>query len=278
MPDSIAVVLLAGGEHPNAHNDFQAGETLLSCSMRAAAEAQRQLDPRRRATVVLSRTDLYEGPFTGDFEHVYESGPAGALPAVLDALRYYTRRGLALPTTIVTMCGDEPLITPKSIVDLVVAHGELNNHMTALAVDVQAAPESSHLRAISGTWGRLIQDDEGNLIRVDPDRRDFQSSKPLSSTDLDRITRQVLAGRYCALGIFALRMEMLVRLENLVPATTRDKRWIEELVRVAFEHDCKVDFRFLEDWREAVSVATAAQLTLAVVRHRELQPIAVCDR
>ena len=137
---------------------------------------------------------------------------------------------------VIILCGDVPLLKPKTVEDLLDCHCRCGNDLTVLAIEV-ADPKG---------YGRILTDGQGRLLEIIEDA---------DASDAQRAIHFVNSGIYCAAKEF-----LDFSLGRLRPANIQKEYYLTDIASVARVNGRQVGFMAGSDPHEVAGVNTVAQL------------------
>ena len=129
--------------------------------------------------------DVLSGRDVEIVQQVEQKGTADAVRLAMDSLKGY--KGM-----LVVLCGDVPLITPKTISGLISAHRDRGAIMTVLTTEVEDP---------SG-YGRIVRSSDGSILRIVEER------------DADNEIKEINSGTYVFDSLFLSEVLREIKSEN----------------------------------------------------------------
>jgi UDP-N-acetylglucosamine diphosphorylase/glucosamine-1-phosphate N-acetyltransferase len=140
---------------------------------------------------------------------------------------------------VVVLCGDVPLIQPRTLVDLVHAHQTSGAVVTLLAADLENP---------SG-YGRIIQDKNKNVVAI---REEADASV------VEKTIQRINTGIYCFNRNFLSRA-----VDMLQPDNRQGEYYLTDVVDIAVKQNEKIAVKTLADPRQIMGVNTLDDLEKA---------------
>ena len=231
---NIAIVLLAAGQGTRMKSDYPkvlhtlCGKPMVGYIAAAAAE----IKPKRFITVV--------NP--GSVEEVAAQLPKDAETAVQvealgtgDAVRAATPSLSGFKGTIVLLCGDTPLITGRTLREMIKLHEDRKAAATVLTAKVDN-PKG---------YGRIIRG-SGGVKKIVEDR---------DATPTELCIREVNTGTYCFDS--ALLFEAL---EEIKPENSQKEYYLTDVIGIFFDRNEKVIALQVENETETLGINSRVQL------------------
>ena len=238
------VVVLAAGEGtrmksatPKVLHEI-CGRTLLGHVVAAA----RELEPAELVVVVGHAREQVSA-------HLAEVDPAvrtavqaeqnGTGHAVRMALESLAARGVSPEGTVVVTCGDTPLLTARTLAELVAAHERDGNAVTVLTAEV---PDATG-------YGRIVRQADGSVAAI------------VEQKDADEVQRGI---REINSGVFAFDAKLLVEALALVTTdNVQGEEYLTDTLGILRRAGHRVGAAVVGDHREVVGINNRVQLAEA---------------
>jgi UDP-N-acetylglucosamine diphosphorylase/glucosamine-1-phosphate N-acetyltransferase len=156
-------------------------------------------------------------------------GTADAVKSVIPLLKKFDGN-------IIIMCGDTPLIKPKTLSGLLDVHNEQNNILTLLTANL-GNPHG---------YGRIIRDNNGNVLRIDEE---------LDLSEEQKQIKEINSGIYC------INNKILLKSIGKIKKNPRKQEfYLTDIVKVINGLGKKVGATKVDDINEITGINTIHEL------------------
>ncbi len=160
-----------------------------------------------------------------------QKGTADAVRLAMDAIRGY--QGM-----VVVLCGDVPLITSKTVSDLIAVHQEGNASMTVLTTEVDDATG----------YGRIVRGPDGSILRIVEDRDADEGTKAIN---------EINTGIYVFDGRFLSEVINEIRPENV-----QEEFYLTDSIEIGLKRGLRVYACKILQKEEVIGVNSRVELAL----------------
>ncbi|MDD3626633.1 MAG: sugar phosphate nucleotidyltransferase [bacterium] len=139
-------------------------------------------------------------------------------------------------TDILVLCGDTPLITSESLINLIQLHIESSSKATILTADL---PDPTG-------YGRIIRDGDGGVVGI---------VEQADATEEQRMIKEINSGVY----IFK-KEALLPNLDKLTSNNSQGEYYLTDIIRILFNSGEKISGLKAGDFHEILGVNTKEHL------------------
>jgi UDP-N-acetylglucosamine diphosphorylase/glucosamine-1-phosphate N-acetyltransferase len=247
----LLCLILAAGKGTRMKSDLAkvlhplCGRPLLSY----VVEAARRAGAERTVIVVGHQAEqVRESVAGGDLSFVEQREQLGTGHAVLIAREHFRE----WEGTILILCGDVPLLTPRTLEALLLQHRDSGSAVTVLTTVLEDP----------GSYGRVVKERDGAVLRI-VEARD--------ATDEEKRVREINAGIYCAGGAFLAEAVGEITNDN-----AQKEYYLTDIVEIARKRGLRVRAHVASFPPEVMGINTPEDLGEAerLVREGFLDPSA----
>jgi bifunctional UDP-N-acetylglucosamine pyrophosphorylase/glucosamine-1-phosphate N-acetyltransferase len=146
--------------------------------------------------------------------------------------------------TVLVLYADHPLISAKTIKNIISTH---NNNSAIITLATTIVPDFSDWRSAFLSFGRIIRDEKGNIIKIVENK---------DATDEEKKVTEVNPAYMCFNGEWLWK-----NLQNLKNNNIQNEYYLTDLISMAFNQKQKIMTVEIEN-KEALGVNTKEQLDL----------------
>ncbi|MCA1786663.1 MAG: NTP transferase domain-containing protein [Desulfobacteraceae bacterium] len=237
--DTLSVVILAAGKGTRMRSDLPkvlhkvAGKSMLAYVIASAMHVTREnihvVVGHQAEKVRQEVATLFRVGFCVQEELL---GTGDAVKSALPHLAAHIK-------DVLVLCGDVPLIQPKTLVDMVLAHRSHGAVVTVLAADLENP----------FGYGRIIQDAEGNMVAI---------REEADASETEKKIRRINTGIYCFERSFLTRA-----LELLQPDNHQAEYYLTDVVGIACKKNAKMAMKIVKDPHQVLGINTLGELEKA---------------
>ncbi len=237
--DALSVIILAAGKGTRMKSDLPkvlhkvAGKSMLAyviaCAMHVTRDNIHVVVGHQAEKVRLEVAARFKVDFCLQEQLL---GTGDAVKSALPHLAAHIQ-------DVLVLCGDVPLIQPKTLSDLVLAHRSHGAVVTVLAADLENP----------FGYGRIIQDEEGNMLAI---------REETDASDTEKKIRRINTGIYCFDRSFLSRA-----VEQLRPDNRQGEYYLTDVVDIGVKNKEKIAVTVLADHRQVVGINTLDELEKA---------------
>lgn len=198
-------------------------------------EVAKQVSSERIIVVAGFQADKVKSILPSDVEIVHQPGPKGTADAVklaFDALGDYRGR-------VIVLCGDVPLITKETVVDLISSHQRKGASITVLTTEVDDP----------GGYGRILRNANGDIVRIVEDADADENIKSI---------REINTGIY----VFETGFFKSI-LEEITPENMQKEFYLTDTIEIGRERGIRVYAYRTERVSDVIGVNTRVDLAYA---------------
>ncbi|RJQ56568.1 MAG: nucleoside-diphosphate-sugar pyrophosphorylase [Desulfobacteraceae bacterium] len=140
---------------------------------------------------------------------------------------------------VVILCGDVPLLTARTIHDLIVDHRRNSRDITLLAVELENPTG----------YGRVVLDENGSLLKI---------VEEADATDAQRAIKTINSGIYCV-----SREALADTVQKLNPNNAQGEFYLTDIIEIGKENGKSIGVLFGKDAEEVSGVNTLSDLNSA---------------
>lgn len=236
----FCALILAAGKGTRMKSDMAKvlhvleGKPLLHYSLEAARLAKAE----KIVVIIGHQSDKVRESFPDpDLVFVQQMPQLGTGHAVMQAA--YVLKDYKELTVI--LCGDVPLLKPKTIRRLISNHQESQACVTVLTTE----PPGPH------AYGRIVKDEQGDILKI-VEHRD--------ANDAEKEILEINTGIYCVETQFLFAALAQVKNDN-----QQKEYYLTDIVEIARREDRKVQAFLTEDYVEVMGINTLEELGKAGV-------------
>lgn len=238
----LRAIILAAGEGTRMKSKLPkvlhkvCGETMLNHVIGAARGAK----VKESIVIVGHQADMVKESLSPEIKTAVQEQQLGTGHAVMMA-EDYIRDGI-----VIVLCGDGPLITEKTLNEMVDYHKEKDFKATVLTADLPN-PKG---------YGRIVRDPEGELKKIVEEK---------DASEEEKAIREINSGIYCFDG--RLLREALPKLKN---NNAQNEYYLTDILTVMASMGFKMGAYKTEDYEEIMAVNSREQLAEveAIMRER----------
>lgn len=234
--NTMKAVILAAGKGTRMKSELPKvvhkimGKPLVECVIDAVKEARAE----EICLVVGYQAEVVKSEVTSQVTYRIQEEQLGTGHAVKCARDFIGQSGKTL-----VLCGDTPLITGKTLSQLIEFHEENNNQITVLSASIDDPTG----------YGRIIRDQSGKFIK---------SVEQKDATENEKLSKEINSGMY----IFDSSL-LYEALDLLTTNNAQGEYYLPDTLGIAMEKGLKVDAFVIEDASEIAGVNTPEQLAAA---------------
>jgi bifunctional UDP-N-acetylglucosamine pyrophosphorylase/glucosamine-1-phosphate N-acetyltransferase len=234
--DLISIILAAGegkrmkSKHSKVTHRI-CGKTLIEHVVDEVA----QLDVEKQIVIVGHRADQVQKILGEKVEYVVQEEQNGTAHAVLQAYESYRNH----EGDVLILCGDTPLITANTLSSAFAYHRSNENAVTVITTNLEN-PKG---------YGRIVRDDQGNLLRIVECRDASESEYKI---------REVNSGMYLFNAQKLTKVIQEIESEN-----SQGEYYLTDTIELVLKESEKVGAFMAEDSSEMIGINDRVQLALA---------------
>ncbi len=234
--NKLNAVILAAGKGTRMKSDLPkvVHRVMGKCMVEYAIEAAKEAGADEVCLVVGYKSDVVKENVVSDVKYAMQSEQLGTGHAVKCAKDFIADEGETL-----ILFGDTPLITGKTLKNLVDFHRENGNGVTVLSAKVDNPTG----------YGRIIRDEKGNFLR---------SVEHKDANEQELLSKEVNSGMY----VFDSK-ELKEALDKLTTNNAQGEYYLPDTLTIIKEKGFKVDAFMLESAEDITGVNDQEQLKAA---------------
>ena len=174
---------------------------------------------------------------TYEVHYAYQEEQLGTGHAVMCGLPYLAEH----VEKVVILCGDVPLLTPETIIELVEKHENEKNDITVLAVEIDEPTG----------YGRIVADSDGNVSRI------------VEEADAGPPEKEI---KIINSGIYCVEKEYLKEaLEKIEPDNAQNELYLTDIIEIGKKDTKKIGLLVGNYADEVIGINSCDDLTAAEV-------------
>jgi len=243
LTHNFALVILAAGEGKRMQSNLPKVMHLLKGKpiIEHVVEMVEHIPGIEKIVLVVSpKHTLVQDSIGNRAEYAVQSQPLGTGDAVLSTESILKGK----IDSVMIVYGDMPLLSTDSLIHLKQEHEQKQNVMTMMTVSV---PNFEGIYAPVRTFGRIIRDEKGNIIK---------NVEYKDATDEQKEIKELNPCLYCFEANW-----MFDHLKRLEPKNVQGEYYLTDLIQMALEEEQKVSSIAI-DPQESLGISTQEDLQL----------------